>query len=172
MSSEYPDEKKCLEILRMAGCDEEIIAHCICVKEMALKIARRCRVPVNLKLVTAGALLHDIGRSVTHGVAHGVKGSEIARKMGLSEDVVRIIERHVGGGIDAAEAAVIGLPARDFMPETVEEKIVCLADKLIANNRVAGIEAEVRKLKEKGLHVAAERVLQLYREIVALCGEI
>ncbi|MEM3396071.1 MAG: HDIG domain-containing protein [Thermoplasmata archaeon] len=173
MSSEtIPDEKACLEILRKAGCSQEVIAHTLFVKEVALKIASKCKQPVNIELLVAGAILHDIGRAITHGVAHGVKGGEIARRFGLDERIVRIIERHVGGGITREEAIKLGLGNEPLVPETLEEKIVCLADKLIAHDRIAGIEEEVKKLEEKGLHSAAERVMTLYREIVGLCGEL
>ncbi|MCX8173109.1 MAG: HDIG domain-containing protein [Thermoplasmata archaeon] len=171
MSSEgIPDEKACLEILRKAGCSQEVIAHTLFVKEVALKIAARCKQNVRIDLVVAGALLHDIGRAVTHGVAHGVRGGEIARNLGVDERIVRIIERHVGGGITREEAAKLGLGNRPLSPETIEEKIVCIADKLVAHDRIAGVEAEVRKLEEKGLHTAAERVRALYNEVVDICG--
>lgn len=173
MSNEtIPDEKTCLEILRKAGCSQEVITHTLFVKEVALKIAAKCREPVDLNLLIAGALLHDIGRAVTHGVAHGVKGGEIARWFGLDERVVKIIERHVGAGIPLEEAVKLGLGNKSYLPETLEEKIVCLADKLIAHDRIAGIEEEVKKLEEKGLHSAAERVRALYKEIVEVCGKL
>lgn len=172
LSKGIPDEKACLEILRKAGCSQEVIAHASFVKEVALRIAARCRKPIDLELLIAGALLHDIGRAVTHCVAHGVKGGEIARKFELDERVVRIIERHVGGGITAEEAVALGLGNRSLLPETLEEKIVCIADKLVAHDKIGGIAAEIRKLEEKGLVRAAERVRKLYNEIVEVCGEL
>lgn len=167
--SKVPSENECVEILRRAGCGSDVIAHALFVKEVALKIASKCHQKVNLDVLVAGALLHDIGRAITHGVAHGVKGGEIARKIGLDERVVGIIERHVGGGITAQEAERLGLGRKELVPQTLEEKIVCLADKLVAHDRVAGIEAEIKKLEEKGLHEAAERVKKLYQEVSELC---
>jgi len=168
--SKIPSERECIEILKSAGCSDEVIAHTLFVKEVAFKIASRCAQKVNMDLVIAGAILHDIGRAVTHGVAHGVIGGEIARKFGLDERIVRIIERHVGGGITSEEAESLGLGKKELMPQTLEEKIVCLADKLVAHDRVVGIEAEIRKLEEKGLHLAAERVKKLYQELSKVCG--
>ena len=49
-------------------------------------------------LVKRGALLHDIGKALTHEVAgsHALIGAEIARRYGESEDVVHAIEAHHG----------------------------------------------------------------------------
>jgi uncharacterized protein len=85
---------------------------------------------IDLALVEVGALLHDLGRSVTHGVGHSAVGGELARGLGLPVAVVRIIERHIGAGIPADEALELGLPVRVYVPESLEEKLVAYADKL------------------------------------------
>lgn len=43
----------------------------------------------------------------------------------------RVCERHTGAGLTAKEIEEQGLPLphRDFLPETLEEKLVCYADK-------------------------------------------
>ena len=79
----------------------------------------------------AGALLHDLGRSKTHTVDHAVVGAQIAQSIGLPESVVRIIKRHVGAGITAEEAEWLGWPKDVYEPQTLEEKVVSYADKLI-----------------------------------------
>jgi uncharacterized protein len=43
-----------------------------------------------------------------------------------------IIERHIGAGITAPEAVRLGLPQKDYLPLTTEEKIVSYADNLIS----------------------------------------
>ncbi len=85
---------------------------------------------MDVGLVEVGALLHDLGRARTHGLDHGVVGGEMARELGLPEALVRVIERHIGAGIPADEAAAQGLPSRDFIPVTLEERLVAYADKL------------------------------------------
>ena len=87
---------------------------------------------VDIRLVEAGAMLHDVGRSRSHDVDHAVKGAEIARELGLPEALIHIIERHIGAGIPDDEAKQLGLPPGHYVPETLEEKIVAYADKLIA----------------------------------------
>ena len=94
----------------------------------------------------AGAVLHDIGRSKSHSVDHGVVGAKIIQSEGLPDALVRIIRRHVGGGITEKEAEGFGWPKDVYMPETLEEKIVSYADKLIDNGKRVPIDMEIKKL--------------------------
>ena len=116
-----PSPEECVELLKKAGCSEEVIGHCVTVRDIAVRIAEKSGADVNL--VEVGALLHDIGRSKTHGIKHGIEGSKIAKKLGLPEEIVNIIERHIGAGLPAEDAKKLGLPERDFIPITLEEKI-------------------------------------------------
>jgi hypothetical protein len=51
------------------------------------------------------------------------------------EKLARIAEHHVGAGIPAGEAKELGLPEKDLVPHTAEEKIVTYADKLVVGRR-------------------------------------
>lgn len=166
--SEIPNPGQCLRLLRDAGCSEEVIRHCKAVRKVAVRIAKKAH--ANIELVEAGALLHDIGRSKTQGILHGVEGAEIARRLGLSERLVNIIERHLGAGIPKDEAIVLGLPPKDYMPITLEEKIVAHADNLIENDHEHHIEKEVEKALQKGHIKHAERLMQLHHELSKRCG--
>ena len=168
MDAEYLSDDECRRILREAGCEEEIIKHAESVAQIAVKMAKLCDADVDL--VRVGALLHDIGRTVTHGPEHGYHGGVILRGLCFPEKIVSVVERHVGGGLDSKEVASLGLPKKDFVPKTIEEKIVCIGDKMIEENRRAPIEREIRKLKKKGLNKAAKRITDLYSEIGEKCG--
>ena len=133
--------EEALGFLRDSGCRNGVIEHCVDVARIAVRISGEFSergVDVNLELVESGALLHDIGRSRSHGIRHAVVGAEIARGLGLPSDVVRIIERHIGAGIPCDEAVELGLPEGCYMPCTVEEKIVAYADKLVERGREVG----------------------------------
>ena len=122
-----------LGILRSSGCSTGVVRHCRDVAAIAVRLAGVLRSrghEVDVGLVEVGALLHDLGRARTHGLDHGVVGGEMARELGLPEAVVRRIERHIGAGIPADEAAAQGLPAREFVPVSLEERLVAYADKL------------------------------------------
>ena len=122
-------------MLIKAGCSAEVVAHCRKVSDMAVSLVERVRGPVDRELVRLGGLLHDIGRSRTHGIEHAVAGVEIAKGLGFSDPIVLIIERHIGAGITAAEAARLGLPRKEYVPLTPEEKIVSYADNLTSGTR-------------------------------------
>ncbi|MHC1566761.1 MAG: TIGR00295 family protein [Candidatus Syntropharchaeia archaeon] len=156
-----------IRILKKAGCGEDIIEHSIVVADLALELSEK-NDEVDRDLVLAGALLHDIGRCKSHGIDHGVIGGEIARKLGFDERIARIIERHVGAGIRAKEAKALGLPERDFVPETMEEKIVAHADNLVDGTERISIEERIERMKKKfgNGHPLIKRMINLHREVV------
>jgi len=166
--STIPNPGQCLRLLREAGCSDDVINHCEAVRKVAVRIAKKAH--ANILLVEAGALLHDIGRSKTQGIMHGVEGAKIATELGLPVSIVNIIERHLGAGIPLEEAGPLGLPPKDYMPITLEEKIVAHADNLIDNDREHPIENEVEKALQKGHAKHAERLMELHRELSQRCG--
>ncbi|VAX33413.1 Uncharacterized metal-dependent phosphohydrolase MJ0778 [hydrothermal vent metagenome] len=161
------EDKKDIELLKRLGCSDRVIEHILAVKRVALRIADETSIPVDRELVRMGALLHDIGRARTHGIEHAVVGAEMAREMGVDERIVRIIERHIGAGITADEARALGLPDKDYVPQTPEEKIVAYADNLVKGNRETGFEAALEEFRNiPGIgKPAIERFIRLHEEI-------
>jgi uncharacterized protein (TIGR00295 family) len=167
VTEKLPTRDECLEILRSSGCSNQVIAHCMAVEEVAVKIARRTN--CDMDLVSSGALLHDIGRARTHGIKHAVEGGNLVRELGLPESIIRIIERHVGAGISKGEACLLGLPERDYIPNTLEEKIVAHADNLINENMKRPVEEIVKQLQSLGYSEAAGKIEALHRELSEIC---
>lgn len=124
-----------VDVLAAEGCSSDVIAHCLKVSETALSIADRVKIVLDRELVRMGGLYHDIGRSRTHGIEHALTGVEIARRLGFPTALINIIERHIGAGITASEAVRLGLPKKDYLPLTPEEKIVSYADNLVSGIR-------------------------------------
>ena len=173
MSKGLPSREQAIELLHKYNCPPKVINHCEEVAKLALEIAGKLEkkgIKVDLKLVEAGALLHDIGRSKSHAVDHGVVGARIAESEGLPETVVKIIRRHVGGGITAQEAEKFGWPKDVYEPVTLEEKIVSYADKLIDNSKRVPIDLEIERLQIEHRD-AAERVRKLHEEMTRLLGD-
>ena len=126
-----------------------------------------------MRLVEVGGLLHDIGRSRTHEVDHAVVGAEILKEMGMIEALVLVVERHIGAGIPADEAVELGLPEKHYLPESLEEKIVAYADKLISGRREVPIEVTIKDFSTKlgEDHPSIDRLWTLHIEMTDLLEE-
>jgi len=159
----------CIQILKDAGCGEDVIEHCKVVSMLAITFAGRIA-GADLELVRIGGLLHDLGRARTHGIDHAVEGVKIAEELGLPGEVVGIIRNHIGAGLPAAEAAVMGLPEEDFFPVTLEQKIVAHADNMVDDFYPVPVSNVINKLSEKGHHNAVMRIRELHNELSALAG--
>lgn len=137
---EFPSEEEALELLTKYGVDKNIIEHSKAVYKKAIeiteKIIQKGLATVNIGLIRTSALLHDIGRYNENSIRHGVVGGELLRKLGYSSKLARIVERHVLCGISERFAKKFGFPTdRKYIPETIEELIICFADKLVAGRR-------------------------------------
>jgi uncharacterized protein len=171
VSKRLPSREQAIDLLRENNCPANVISHCEAVARLALDTANKLEkkgLKINIELVEAGALLHDLGRSKTHTVDHAVVGAEIAKSAGLPETVIRIIKRHVGGGITAEEAEKFGWPKDVYVPLTLEEKIVSNSDKLIEQSKIGPIDLTIEHLRMEHKNDAAERVRKIHEEITNL----
>jgi uncharacterized protein len=123
------------------------VPHCRAVTELALKIARsRPGLGADEKVLEYGGMLHDIGICITNApeigcfgdlpyIHHGYLGREILEKEGL-ELIAPVCERHIGVGITLEDIMKnqLPLPHREMVPLTIEEKIVCYADKFFSKS--------------------------------------
>ena len=100
----------------------------------------------DLDFIHNAALLHDIGIMHTdspgfgcHGkhpyICHGFLGRELLDSIGLPQYGL-ISERHVGVGISSDDIRnfTLPLPQRDMVPVSIEEQIICYADKFFSKN--------------------------------------
>lgn len=123
------------------------LAHCRTVADEAVAICRRCNLPLDEKEVRAAAMLHDIGiyatdapgiecRGMEPYIRHGLIGAELLRREGTPEIYARVAERHTGAGVTAKDVVEqhLPLPHRDFLPETLLERVVCYADKFYSKS--------------------------------------
>jgi uncharacterized protein (TIGR00295 family) len=146
-----------------------VIRHSCVVNLVAMAIARRCG--ADLGLVNAGSLLHDIGRSATHGVNHVAEGVRIAKEHGLPEELVSCIGRHIASGFTSEEAEALGLPKGDYMPVSLEDKVVNFADNLVSDRSIKTVAQAAERMRSKGFELSATRMLAMGEEIARLCGE-
>ncbi len=167
--------KEAEKIFKRLNCDRRIFEHCKEVAKLAFEISERINADVDKRTILLGAFLHDIGRCKTHSIKHGVVGAEIARKLGVEEKIAKIIERHIGAGIDKNEAKKLGLPEKDYIPESLEEKIVAYADKLIYGVKRISFEEALERFKNilGEDHASVKRFIRLHKEISELmCSKI
>lgn len=139
--------------------DEELkrllIAHSVCVAEKALEVADNCGMGADIdrQFVWDASMLHDIGivkcdaPSIhCHGklpyICHGIAGGEILRREGVAEKYCRVCERHTGAGIttEDIDEQKLPLPPGHYLPETLEEKLICYADKFYSKSGDPAVE--------------------------------
>lgn len=174
MNSLLPTREQAIGILENSHCPRQVINHCLAVAALAEELANRLKDGgqlIDVELVLAGALLHDLGRSKSQTVDHSLVGAQMAEEIGLPTAVVNIIKRHIGAGISSKEAQALGWPADVYVPQTLEEKVVAYADKRIGNARRVPIEREIKRLQKENKIDAAERVKELHKEISSLLGK-
>ncbi len=125
--------------------------HCYAVAQAARHVGQalqRVR-PVDLDHLWALALLHDIGRAVTHDpVLHGVAGFRLLSGLG-HRDGAYVCASHVLFGLRAYEAARFGLPAQSFVPRTHEQRIVPLVDYLVEFDRPTTLQTRFASLRAR-----------------------
>jgi len=148
-----------IKLLKEEGCPSWVIKHSIRVCKKAKEISKNF--DVDEKLIEEAALLHDIGRSKTNGIEHGIIGAELAIKHGFSNKIANIIEKHIGSGISKDEAINLGLPPKNYIPITIEEKIISHADNLTNGDEEVDINFTINKWKGKNLNNLEEAIARL-----------
>jgi len=157
--------------------------HSIKVTELALKlIDHNKHLKINKEIVTIGAMLHDIGIIQTDApeigcfgkypyIAHTYLGREILEQEGLP-DIAPICERHIGVGLTKEDIikANFPLPHRDMIPITIEEKLVCYADKFYSkSDKHLIIPRSPEKIRKKILKYGEDK-LRKFEDLVILFG--
>lgn len=129
-----------------------LLKHVLQVQAKARQILETAELELDQQLISDGALLHDIGIIRCHApgilctgeapyLTHGVTGAQMLRDYGAScgldlEAFARISARHTGSGLTAEEIIRndLPLPPEDLLPETMEEILICLADKFFSKS--------------------------------------
>ena len=135
----YPSENELRRIL---------MVHSRQVADRCLLIAsKHPELRLDKEFLEEAAMLHDIGIYRTNApgiqcfgtepyIRHGLIGGQILREKGW-ERHARVCERHTGTGLTAwdIEQQQLPLPHEDFMPEVLEEQVVCYADQFYSKTR-------------------------------------
>ncbi len=157
---------------------EVYMRHADAVAQKSISIGRNLpHLKADLTLLEEAARLHDIGIFLTHAppiqcfgsmpyLCHGFLGRFLLEKNGF-EKIAPVCERHVGSGLTRHYiwAKRLPLPVRDMLPVTIEEKIVCYADKFFSKTgktEAKPVDQIVQKLAQHGREVV-DRFYQLQR---------
>lgn len=126
-----------------------LIAHSKQVADFAMNIIKQNHnFKIDRDFVYEAAMLHDIGIFKTHApsihclgdspyICHGVLGRELLEKEGLPRHAL-VCEHHTGSGLtaDDIKRQSLPLPLRDMLPVTIEEKLICYADKFFSKSSI------------------------------------
>jgi uncharacterized protein len=144
-----------------------LLTHSHSVAKKALAIAdKHPEYRLDRIFLYEASMLHDIGIFLTDApgiccfgdkpyICHGYLGAELLEKAGYPQHAL-VCERHTGTGI-SLEQIVKGnlpLPLRSMLPVSLEEQVICFADKFFSKN-----------------HPDAERTVEKAQESISRYGE-
>ena len=141
-------------------------SHSRLVADKALQLAQaHPELEIDLNFVYEAAMIHDIGVFLTNApsiyctgdqpyICHGVLGAKLMRADGYPRHAL-VCERHTGAGISVIDIREqqLPLPLRDMLPISIEEKLVCYADKFFSKShpdRETTYEQAHKKLHKYG----------------------
>lgn len=142
-----------------------LVTHSEQVRDLALEVAKKHpELDADIEFIAEAAMLHDIGiflcdapRIFCHGshqyIEHGYLGADLLRKEGLDRHAL-VCERHTGTGISLEKIKEHNLPVphRDMLPVTIEEQIICYADKFFSKTALNSMHDPEKISKMLGRH--------------------
>jgi putative nucleotidyltransferase with HDIG domain len=167
-------EQDALELLKKYKLPQSRIDHSIGVAQQAFRIAslihtRNPQLDCNPEKVARAGLLHDIGRSMPGD--HELNTITILKNEGLDE--LSLITMH---GSFYEIQLLRGIDSDDFLPKTLENKIVAYADATFKDIPVTleerWNEIEQRRINEdekiESIHMSKERFFNIEQELMEL----
>lgn len=159
-----------------------LLTHSENVARKALEcLARHCFDGVDPEFVREAAMLHDIGIFATdapgihcHGtlpyICHGIEGRKILEAEGLPRHAL-VCERHTGAGltVEDIDRQHLPLPRRDMCPVSIEEKLVCYADKFFSKSGDPNEEKSLERVR-RSMARHGEDTLARFDALHALLG--
>ena len=126
-----------------------LLVHSRSVTDKALALAKKHpELDLDLNFIEEAAMLHDIGIFLTDApdiqcfgthpyICHGYLGADLVRKEGFPRHAL-VCERHTGAGLSLQDIEEQNLPVphRDMLPVSLEEEIICFADKFFSKTKL------------------------------------
>lgn len=153
----YPEENELKHIL---------LTHSRSVADKALWIAdRHPELNLDRTFLEEGAMIHDIGIFLTDAegihcygehpyICHGYLGAELMRREGFPRHAL-VCERHTGAGmsLESILTQQLPVPHRDMVPVSLEEQVICFADKFFSKthlDREKSVEKALKSISRYG----------------------
>ena len=153
----YPEENELKRIL---------LTHSRSVADKDLWIAdKHPELNLDKAFLEEAAMLHDIGIFLTDApgifcfgdkpyICHGYLGADLLREEGFPRHAL-VCERHTGAGI-SAESIIkqdLPIPHREMLPVSMEEQVICFADKFFSKTRLEkekSVEGALKSISKYG----------------------
>lgn len=163
MEKKHLTREECFALLEQHKTPPHVVRHCVAVTLTALKTARAlndCGYHLNLDLIQAAGLIHDIARVEDK---HWEKGAEIAENLGYPEEA-QIIKKHMFyDGFSDIE-------------EVNETDLVCLGDRLVKEDKYVGLDERmdyiIQKARSQGNIEAEAKILERKKDAQRFIDQI
>ncbi len=164
---------------------EVLVVHSRQVAQLAGELCDRliaAGTPVDADFVLEAAMLHDIGVIKVNApgiyctgtepyICHGIMGRQMLDHLGLFRHAL-VCERHTGAGLSLNDivSQQLPLPHRDMLPLSLEEKLVCYADKFFSKNHLGDPPKTMERVRQQMFRFGQES-LDRFNQMAAIFGE-
>ena len=152
-----------------------LLNHSHSVADKALDLAaRHPELHLDLTFLEEAAMLHDIGIYLTDAdgiycfgrypyICHGYLGAELVRNEGFPRHAL-VCERHTGAGLSIEDILRQDLPVphRDMLPVSIEEQLICFADKFFSKTKL-NQEKSIEKARKNVARYGGEGAMRFDR---------
>ncbi|MAG22266.1 MAG: hypothetical protein CL943_03105 [Candidatus Diapherotrites archaeon] len=168
MSKNIPTPEECIPLLKKYGATETIIGHLKQTAKVAVFLGKKLAEKgeeIDLPLLEASALLHDIDKKITlddHSKKHAVEAEAILKKEGFPK-IAEIVRQHRLGWI------------RENQFSGWEAKLVYYSDKRVRHDQIVSLEERFEYLLERYGSIskeARESILKAKPKVFELEEEI
>lgn len=147
------------------------MTHARKVADLALDISRRHpELNADDAFIEEAAMLHDLGMFLVDAprihcfgdapyICHGYLGANLLRNEGFERHAL-VCERHTGTGLskELIESSGWPLPSKDMLPLSIEEQIICFADKFYSKTKFLEVSRTIEQVEESMRKISEESV--------------
>ncbi len=177
------DEQQALDLLKKHATNnadyDGVSRHSLAVSKLATIFAQKLLAKgqtIDLSFVTLASILHDIGRFKIgpgkNSGAHGFEGGQILKSEGLNQKFISVCETHSGISQEDITAFKVPIPKADYLPYSIEEKVIYFADKLFKGDKRISVEEAAKRFESELGIQQKNRFLKINDWLVSIIGKI